>query len=97
MPKPDQDGSNNGWHLRKEISIGHIVTTVTVAAGVLLAYADLDKRVSLNSQAINQASLAAEKQEQRSTQALKEINDALRRIEARLDRVIDGRRPEQPR
>ncbi len=85
--------NEHGWHLRKEISIGQIIATVTVAAGAILAYADLDKRVDLNAQALGQMAVESQRAEERTDKALAEINATLRRIEDRLNRVIDSAPP----
>lgn len=42
------EGITNGWHLRKEISVGHILTTLTVAGAAFLWMAELEKRVERN-------------------------------------------------
>lgn len=84
--------SEHGWHLRREISIGHLLTTVSVAAAMFWFFADLDKRVSLNAQAISQMAIESQRAEERTDKALAEIKETLSRIEGRLNRVIDGPR-----
>jgi len=45
MPKGIND--NNGWHLRKEISFSHIITTCLIVSSVMKFGYDMDKRIAL--------------------------------------------------
>lgn len=39
--------NGNGWHLRKEISFSHLITTALVIVSVLKFGYDMDKRIAL--------------------------------------------------
>lgn len=41
----EQKDKDNGWHLRKEIHIGHILTTVGFILAAFSAWSNLDKRI----------------------------------------------------
>lgn len=61
------------WHLKKELNLAHIITTVTLLVTGILFLSGLDKRINTNSQEI---------------QHLKQIrNEDQKRIEKRLDSI----------
>lgn len=39
--------NGNGWHLRKEISFSHIITTFLIVISVMKFGYDMDKRIAL--------------------------------------------------
>ena len=45
---PDTKSDWHGWHLDKRVSIGHVVTTITVAASVMVFGLRLEGRVAVN-------------------------------------------------
>jgi hypothetical protein len=81
--------TENGWHVDKRVSIGHIVTTLAVAVGALVWFTDLDKRTALNTEAVAQVRLDMQHMEERNLRALDEIRAALVRIESKLDNKED--------
>lgn len=59
----------NGWHLRREISLTHIITTLLVIMSVLKFGYDMDKRI-----------IILETKYHFSSQAISSINSKLDRI-----------------
>lgn len=43
-----EDYEVGGWHLDKRVSVGHLVTTLSVAAAVAIFFATMDKRIEEN-------------------------------------------------
>lgn len=41
----DGQPDSREWHLEKSVSIGHIVTTLVVAVGVVLYLSDIERRI----------------------------------------------------
>ena len=76
--------TENGWRFDKHISIGHIVTTLAVASTAMFWLANIDKRVDLNTQAINHNVGQIEKVEDRQSARFGEILNRLDRIETFL-------------
>lgn len=79
-----QDKPESQWHFSKTINIGHILTTLVIAAGILTWSNAIDKRVSSNSLSIQylteEQSRASERIETLRTeqrQDFKSINDKL--------------------
>jgi hypothetical protein len=56
MPIKDQaHADNGGWHLDKKISIGHLITTGTVAVAMIAWMLQLENRVSVHEVRIGMA------------------------------------------
>lgn len=82
-------GEWHGWHLDKRVSIGHVITTLTVAATLLVFGLRLEGRISLNEHRIVQTEQHL--QELRETQSINqaEIIRRLERISDKLDTKQD--------
>lgn len=83
--------TNNSWHLEKTVSVGHIITTLTVAGSVLIWALHMDTRVSLLelSRDVGQANDA--RIETQVKEGLIEIKGTLIRIETKIDGKADKR------
>ena len=67
---------NEDWHLEKKISVGHILTTMTIAISAVWWASSIEKRVEKNRQAI--------------TYLQERHNELLRRIDAnRIEMRVD--------
>lgn len=76
--------ADNGWRFDKHISIGHILTTVSVVVIALFWLTNIDKRVDLNTQAINSNSQRIERGEDRQSEQFNTILQRLDSIETFL-------------
>jgi len=65
-----------------EVSAGHIMTALSLAASVFAAYSSLDKRIAVNTTAISANSTM-------HSQEIQQIRAGQNRIEGKLDRVIE--------
>lgn len=75
-----------GWHLRKEVSVGHMLTTVVVVAGLFTYLSSIENRVSVNEQRIDNINSRMDRSDRRLERDMGEIKSALNRIEDRLNR-----------
>lgn len=65
-----------GWHLKKEIQLGHLITTITVALSAVIYINKIEQRVAvIESQVIYQKETADVLRNQ-----LEKINDKLDRL-----------------
>lgn len=87
---PDRRSNTGQWHLDKNVSISHILTTFTGLLAVFWFVADQNERISLNSQSIQHNKVAIEQQESRVTKNLDTINAKLDKLHELL---IRGRQP----
>lgn len=78
------------WHLDKSVSVGHLITTLSLAAAVFMWAMKMETRISLLEQT-SVRQLEVDKQQDRNleTQA-SGTRDDLRLINAKLDRIIES-------
>lgn len=75
------DLTTESWHLRKEINVGHLLTTVALTLGLISWASTMDSRVTRLEAQQEATSIAL-------TRAIDVIDARLNRIEDKLDRVI---------
>ena len=78
------------WHFDKSISVGHILTTVTIAVSVFFWAMRMDTRISLLEQSsVRQIEVDRQQDRNLEIQASGTRED-LRLINAKLDRIIES-------
>lgn len=78
MYNGEERRSDYGWHVRKEVNLSHIITTVLILMGALKFGYDMDKRVTV-----------LEHDYERTTLRVTEIKKDLHRIEGKIDRLLE--------
>lgn len=78
---PERRGSQ-GWHVDKNVSISHLLTTVAMLIAGFWFIAGQDTRIAQNALAIKHNETAIERQESR-------INRSLDSINTKLDKLTD--------
>ena len=67
-----------GWHLKKEIQLGHLITTITVAVSAVIYINKIEQRVAVvESQVIYQK------------ETVDVLRNQLEKINDKLDRLIE--------
>lgn len=90
----DPEVDKNRWHLKKEVQISHIVTTLLVSASVLLYVSKLEQRIALIEAQDQMQRDRDERQDRATTDARDALRSQLERMDAKLDRLIEkGMRP----
>lgn len=95
------------WHLEKNVSVGHIITTLTVVVAGVLYLAGVEKRVEMNSSELRHHTEniirveAAQKSQNAWISAKidsmrKEQKSDTDRLEDKLDRLIERSPPSWP-
>lgn len=82
---------NGRWYLDRRVSVGHIVTTLVVAVGVVLWLQRLETSTVLNAQSLAHQSVRVDRLDDRTERQFRDIKAALTRIEEKLDRKADRR------
>ena len=77
------------WHLDKNVSIGHIVSTLIIAMSVFSWAMAIDKRVEQNAQSITFLTYNQKRVENRVDLTRQEIRQDLQAINSKLDRLIE--------
>ena len=87
-PGPDDcapvRSSSHGWHFKKEIQLGHMITTASIIASVAIFVMKMEQRL-----AIAETQIAVQAAAQRDRDAKQDIEDVRlsQSIEKRLDKV----------
>jgi uncharacterized coiled-coil protein SlyX len=83
--------TETGWHLKKEIQLGHVLTTIALAVAMYGYIATMEKRISmLEAQAASQAAIDS-RQDLESRRVYEALLAHLSRLEDKLDRLIEAR------
>jgi hypothetical protein len=80
-----------GWTFKKEVSIGDLVAIGAAVIGVILAYATLDKRLNMVEHAVTVQKERDSAQDQESIRYQARIEESLRALNNKLDRLIERR------
>lgn len=81
-----------GWHLKKEIQFGHIVTTLTVAVAAMFYFTKIEQRLALVEQLQVMQQMRDERQDKAASEALVLLREQLERMDNKLDRVLERKR-----
>lgn len=77
------------WHISKEVTWGHILTTITLLLTVAALWGDLDDRVDLNTiERMHNRELIDENKEAAMASRL-EMRQEFRNVNDKLDRLIE--------
>ena len=91
--KLDRRKSDQGWHLKKEVSVSVIISVLGVAVAGMTAYSDLKREIAL----IQSDVKALHDTDAETRETLKEtvvrFNATIDKIDVKLDRLIEGRKP----
>lgn len=79
------------WHLDKNVSLGHLITTLTFAASVMFWAMSMDTRVTVLERELAHSQAADERMEKELKESLIEVKATLLRIELRMDAKADKR------
>lgn len=96
VDKLDRRRSENGWHLKKEISVSVIISVVGIAVAGMTAYSDLKQDIALiqaDSAVLHKSISSLHDADQETKESLKEtvqrINIAIDKIDNKLDRALE--------
>jgi len=76
--------TSTGWHLKKEIQLSHLITTITVAISALFYVTKLEQRI-----AVIEAQMADQRQVM--TDAVTRIQSSLDKLDSKFDRLLETR------
>lgn len=89
-PHTGEDPSDRRhWHLDKSVSVGHLLTTITLAGAVFLWAMKMETRISLLEQSAVRQVEVDQRQDKEADSRSISMRDDLRSINAKLDRIIE--------
>lgn len=77
------------WHVKKEIQIGHIITTVTIAASVVVYINRIEQRIAITEAALAHQRERDMRQDADLVDRAAAIARQLERIDGKLDRLVE--------
>ena len=94
-PQPPTTNATQGWHLKREIQLGHIITTLTVATAAFAYLGEQEQRIALVEQRQEQQEKLDERRDRTAGEDKRIFVERLDRMDAKLDRLIE-RMPSRP-
>lgn len=76
------------WHIKREVQIGHIVTTLMMAISAGMYVTAIEKRVTLLEQVAQQQRERDERQDKAAAEAFAAVQIHLSKIDDKLDRLL---------
>lgn len=80
------------WHIKREIQLGHLITTITVAVSVVVYVSKLEQRIALVEQQHQVQRDRDAQQDQATREAMATLRQQLDRMDTKLDRLIERER-----
>ena len=77
------------WHIKREIQLGHILTTLTVAVSAMFYITKLEQRIALIEQQVVSQHERDDRQDKATAEALLLLRSQLDRIDVKLDRLME--------
>ena len=81
-PKPER------WHIKREFQLGHLITTLVMAASVIMYIGKMEQRIDLVEQTVQQQRERDERQDKAIAEGLQAIERRLGKLDDKLDRVL---------
>jgi hypothetical protein len=82
------DSDRRGFHIEKSISIGHILTTITLVVAAFSWTSAVDKRLAVHDNQIKQLEIADNKFQDAININRSEILDQLKTLNEKTDKLI---------
>lgn len=80
------------WHLDKSVSVAHIISTLVIAGSAWMYIANMEKRIALLEQAVQNQKEVDNKQDFERAKAFEILRVDVREVNAKLDRLIERAR-----
>ena len=85
--------SREPWHIKREIQLGHILTTLTISVVAVMYVGKIDQRIALVESAQGQLNATQrdrdERQDRQSNESVSLLRNDLREVNGKLDRLIE--------
>lgn len=76
------------WHIKREFQLGHLITTLVMAASVIMYIGKMEQRLALVEQTVQQQRERDERQDNAIAEGLQAIERRLGKLDDKLDRVL---------
>ena len=90
--KLDRRKTDQGWHLKKEVSLSVIISVIGVAVAGMTAYSDLKKDIALIKSDVAGLHDTDDETRESLRETVVRFNTTIDKIDAKLDRIIERNR-----
>ena len=77
------------WHVKREITAGHMVSTLMLAGALIVAWDDMGDKIDLTTLQIETIQVNDARQDENRQQIRQEMKEELKAINGKLDRLIE--------
>lgn len=77
------------WHLNKEVSVAHIVSTIVVAASAWMYITNMEKRISLLEAALQNQHEIDRRQDAERAKLFETVRSDIKDVGSKLDRLLE--------
>jgi hypothetical protein len=87
----DNRGGDEGnhWHLDKRLNAGHLLTTLSLAAAMIVWAMNIESRIATHDMQLTAISEQMDRTDSRNIRSLESISVQMNRINDKLDRLIE--------
>lgn len=82
----DEQRAPAGWHLKKEIQVGHLISTIAIAVAAIVYVGDIKRDVEV-------LKAKVEVQTHNTAETISLLRDEVKEMSRKLDRLIEARAP----
>lgn len=79
------------WHLDKRLNVGHLMTTLSVAGGMIMWAMTMENRIAEHEIKIANNAKEIEHAEQRASKSFERVYNLVSKINDKIDRLIERR------
>lgn len=88
MAEEESRAGKERWRVKREITVGEIITLITAIFAIVYAYNSLDKRVTVNEQSIKQNAQVNRMQDEAAVRAQNRSDTQFATIDRKLDQIL---------
>lgn len=89
-PTPKHNNSQ-GFHLEKSVSVGHLITTVSILFSMIWWGSTVETRLAVNEAKIAESVATHDRDQKDVDQLRNDIKEELKAINEKMDRLIEGK------
>lgn len=91
------EDNKNHWHIKPEVSVGHMISTLALAGSLMIGWNNMTDRVIRMEERTNQVQKENTRQNERMAGLQQGIDRKLERLDTKLDRLIERELNKAPR
>ena len=86
---PTQQKPDTHWTIKREVQLGHVISTLVLAISAFGYITSMEKRIALMEDKVVAQKERDDKQDQRYSESIGHMNQQIDKIDSKLDRLIE--------